>query len=169
MTASAAASPRRDAARTRKQLLDTATRLFARSGYANTSVREIADAAGANMSLVNRYFESKEGLFAACLGRLPRGQEILLDSPEHLLLLAHDPGTERAQQARLEALRAYGDKDRSGGDTSIPPAQLMLAAAIGITLLRLSGLQPLGSARESLPELLHELAGFLMCQRATIR
>ncbi|GAA3163585.1 TetR family transcriptional regulator [Nonomuraea salmonea] len=58
---------RRDAARTRQRLLDAALKRFAHDGYAATTVRDITDDAGVNVALVNRYFQSKEGLFEACL------------------------------------------------------------------------------------------------------
>ena len=58
---------RRDAASTRQLLLDAARRRFARDGYAATTVRDIADDAGVNVALISRYFDSKEGLFEACL------------------------------------------------------------------------------------------------------
>jgi AcrR family transcriptional regulator len=62
-----ATARRRDAAATRRLLLDAARRRFARNGYADTTVREIADEAGVNVALISRYFTSKEGLFEACL------------------------------------------------------------------------------------------------------
>ena len=40
-----------------------AQRHFTRNGYEATKVREVADEAGVNVALVNRYFGSKEGLF----------------------------------------------------------------------------------------------------------
>lgn len=56
-TRSAAASATRDA------IARAARRLFNRQGYAGTSVRQIAAAAGADPALVIRYFGSKERLF----------------------------------------------------------------------------------------------------------
>jgi AcrR family transcriptional regulator len=50
-------------ARTRERLLDTAERLFAERGFAATSVREITEAAEANLGAVNYYFRSKENLY----------------------------------------------------------------------------------------------------------
>ena len=44
------------------RLLDAAEKVFARAGYDGASVREIAEAADANVSLINRYFGGKEGL-----------------------------------------------------------------------------------------------------------
>jgi len=58
---------RRDAAHTRRLLLQAARHRFAVQGYAATTVREIADDAGVNASLISRYFQSKEGLFEECL------------------------------------------------------------------------------------------------------
>ena len=55
---------RRDAAATRSAILEAATRRFAFEGYQSAGVREIAADAGVNAAMVNRYFGSKEGLFA---------------------------------------------------------------------------------------------------------
>src|SRR5258708_525138 len=55
---------RRDAAATRKAILESARLAFARSGYDGAGVREIAKGAGITAMLVNRYFGSKEQLFA---------------------------------------------------------------------------------------------------------
>src|SRR5690348_5267904 len=64
---SASPTRRRDAARTRQALLEAARHRFAGDGYAATTVRDIADDAGVNVALISRYFQSKEGLFEACL------------------------------------------------------------------------------------------------------
>ena len=63
----ALARRRRDAVETRRLLLQAARDRVAVQGYAATTVREIADDAGVNASLISRYFESKEGLFEECL------------------------------------------------------------------------------------------------------
>ncbi|MDI3290599.1 TetR/AcrR family transcriptional regulator [Polyangium sp. 15x6] len=57
----------RDADRTRAALLVAARTLFSTRGFANTGVRDVADLAGVNSSLVGRYFGSKQGLFRAAL------------------------------------------------------------------------------------------------------
>jgi AcrR family transcriptional regulator len=57
----------RDAAATRADLLRAAKRRFAFFGYERTTSRDIAADAGANVSLINRYFGSKEGLYEAVL------------------------------------------------------------------------------------------------------
>ena len=76
-TASAAS---RDAAATRERLMEAAQHRFARDGYRATTVRGIADEAKVNVSLINRYFGSKEGLFEACVARTATELEPL--SPE---------------------------------------------------------------------------------------
>jgi AcrR family transcriptional regulator len=60
---------RRDAAATRSAILEAATRRFAFEGYQGAGVREIAADAGVDAAMVNRYFGSKEGLFAEVFER----------------------------------------------------------------------------------------------------
>jgi len=57
----------RDAVRTRRALLDAAQHVFSLHGYSDASVRAITARAGVNISLVSRYFGSKEGLFEEAL------------------------------------------------------------------------------------------------------
>lgn len=54
---------------TSEVLINSALYLFSRKGYAATSVKEIADHAGANISLVSYYFNGKEGLYRTCMER----------------------------------------------------------------------------------------------------
>jgi len=54
----------RNAAATRQAILDSARWCFSHDGYDQVGVRDIAARAGADPALVNRYFGSKEGLFA---------------------------------------------------------------------------------------------------------
>src|SRR5258708_5758272 len=58
------AKHRRNASATRQAILESALIAFARSGYDGVGVREIAKGAGVTAMLVNRYFGSKERLFA---------------------------------------------------------------------------------------------------------
>jgi AcrR family transcriptional regulator len=62
---SACCAPKgRNAAATREAILNAARRCFAHDAYEQVGVREIAAIAGIDPALVNRYFGSKEGLFA---------------------------------------------------------------------------------------------------------
>jgi AcrR family transcriptional regulator len=174
---------RRDAAATRRDLLQAARRRFADQGYAATTVRQVADDAGVNVSLISRYFSSKEGLFEACLhsaaesfadagpdisglddvvaalsGQVTRslwGQE----PADVLRLLLRTSGDENAERVRVEALSVMGQRlaDVAARQAALHGhdqhadlllrAQLVLATALGIAILRKSpGPQPLGSA-----------------------
>lgn len=54
---------------TKTALLDAAERLFAKEGIAESSLRAITTAAGANLASVNYHFGSKEGLVRAVFAR----------------------------------------------------------------------------------------------------
>jgi AcrR family transcriptional regulator len=125
---------RRDAARTRDALLDAARRRFARDGYAATTVRDIAHDAGVNVALISRYFESKAGLFEACLmaasqamsqsagavstlaeaaeaiGRQSTGTGPDGGPPEALLMFLRSSGDEHAEQSRVRVLRTFAER-----------------------------------------------------------
>lgn len=56
---------RSDGVQSRERLLLTAMRLFAEQGFARTSTREIALAAGTNIASISYYFGDKAGLYRA--------------------------------------------------------------------------------------------------------
>jgi len=62
-------SPRkpRNADKTRRLILETATRVFAERGYAGTPLREILVATGINKRMIYHYFGDKDGLYLAVL------------------------------------------------------------------------------------------------------
>jgi AcrR family transcriptional regulator len=68
---------RRNAAATRDAILASARKAFAQSGYDGAGVREIAAGAGVTAMLVNRYFGSKEQLFAEVLAATAASPTIL--------------------------------------------------------------------------------------------
>jgi len=65
------ASSRRAAAsaETREMILEAAFRTLSQKGYENTSVKDIADAAGVAQGLVHYHFGSKQGLVLAVLAK----------------------------------------------------------------------------------------------------
>lgn len=75
---------RRSSAATREAILLSARKAFACSGYDGAGVREIAEGAGVTAMLVNRYFGSKEGLFAEALAATMATPTIL--APENVKL-----------------------------------------------------------------------------------
>jgi AcrR family transcriptional regulator len=65
-------------AKTREALLTTCLALFAERGFANTSIDEIARAAGVTKGAMYWHFESKDHLFQAILERIrSRWQEVV--------------------------------------------------------------------------------------------
>src|SRR3954468_19099396 len=59
----------------RDRLIHVAKMLFADKGFDGTSVKDLAEAADLNVSLVSYHFGGKEGLYQACLEQF--GQERL--------------------------------------------------------------------------------------------
>jgi AcrR family transcriptional regulator len=122
----------RDAERTRAALLIAARTLFSTRGFANTGVRDVADLAGVNSSLVSRYFGSKQGLFRATL------EEVLDISP----LLHGD-----RRRFGVEMVAAFFDAH----DAPAPLAMMILSAAdpeahaTSVELLQKKALAPLAT------------------------
>ena len=110
------ASPRRgrDAAATREAILEAATRRFATEGYQRAGAREIAADAGVTAVLVNRYFGSKEKLFADVI-------ECALDM-RHLL-----QGQRGDLAHHLAQVMVYGQEDAPGRVST--PLLLLLHSA----------------------------------------
>src|SRR3712207_5428010 len=69
----------RNASATRQAILESALTAFAQSGYDHVGVREIAQGAGVTAMLVNRYFGSKEQLFAEAVDGTFANRGILTD------------------------------------------------------------------------------------------
>ena len=157
------ASPRRrrDAAATREAILEAATHRFATQGYERAGVREIAADAGVTAALVNRYFGSKEGLFAEVIrraldmGHLLQGQRGDLadhlaravvnggdDAPDGvltpLLLLLHSataPGAVKLFRRDLDRTELPLLAEQIGGDDSAVRAVMVMAQLTGFAIM----------------------------------
>lgn len=66
---------RRDGEDSRQRLLMAALKLFADQGFAKTSTRELAEAAGVNIAAISYYFGDKAGLYRAAFLE-PQGQPV---------------------------------------------------------------------------------------------
>lgn len=76
LPADEARGSRADGQASRERLLLSALRLFSERGYAQTSTREIALAAGANVASISYYFGDKAGLYRAVFAaQLPHRRE----------------------------------------------------------------------------------------------
>lgn len=116
---SSAGERRRDAAATRRRLLEAARDLFAERGYEAATVRDIAARAGANQALLFRYFGSKQKLLAEVVaqGGLERLQttppEQLFETALRSMLSQSASG---AADRTLEVyLRSIGRGDEAAG------------------------------------------------------
>ncbi len=71
---------------TKDRILDTAERLFAEKGFAQTSLRDITADAGVNLAAVNYHFQSKDHLIASVferrIGPLNEQRLAMLDQAE---------------------------------------------------------------------------------------
>ncbi len=86
---------RTDGIEARSRLLHAALALFAAKGFAKTSTREIAQAAGANIAAISYYFGDKAGLYAATFTE-PMG-----GSMPDLIALYDAPGLPIAESLRI--------------------------------------------------------------------
>jgi AcrR family transcriptional regulator len=109
-------SRRRHAATTRAAILASARKAFARAGYDGAGVREIASGAGVTAMLVNRYFGSKERLFA----------EVVADTMAAPTILTADFFTSAAPGAYLAAALV---KQTTPGATPLDGFRIMFHSA----------------------------------------
>ncbi len=70
------------AAQRKEQLLDRASELFARHGYARATTAELAKAAGVTEPILYRHFDSKRELFVALIERA--GRRTIANWEQHL-------------------------------------------------------------------------------------
>lgn len=128
----------------RRLIEDAATELFARRGYAATTVEDIVRAAGVTKPMLYRHFESKQEL---CIALLERHREELVAAP--LAVFDPDIGDQRPRldamiEAWLEHARQHPDATRMlfipiTGDPEVERVQRELHArqrATQVALLR---------------------------------
>ncbi len=151
----------RDAAATREAILEAATRRFATQGYERAGVREIAADAGVTAALVNRYFGSKEGLFAEVIeraldmGRLLEGRrEDLADHLARLLVYGREDSSDLVYTPLLLLLRSAAEPgavklfrrdlnrtelpllaEQIGGDDAAVRAVMVMAQLAGFAIM----------------------------------
>jgi AcrR family transcriptional regulator len=106
---------RRDAGATRTRLLEAARELFLGHGYGAIGLREVAAKAGVDVTLVRRYFGSKQRLFTEATDVSDNVEEIrnAADDTVGQQMIARVLGARRDVDAPLFALL------RSSGDPSV--------------------------------------------------
>src|SRR4051812_39471436 len=102
---------------TRATILDAARSAFAESGFAGTTVRGVAAAAGVDAALVHHYFGTKDDLFLAAM-------ELPVD-PRGVIAPAVAGGIDGAGERLLRAfLSLWGDPQTSPGPVGAVPSAL---------------------------------------------
>jgi AcrR family transcriptional regulator len=156
-----------DAAASRQALLQAAAELFDERGFERATIREIGERAGVDPALIARYFGGKEGLYLAALSDPESTRAITCSAGEPSIavrdmlrrwdergstpfrraLMSQDSTPEVREQVgamlegrllgpMVEELRARGHDD------AVLRAQVALALATGVELLRENGLLP---------------------------
>ena len=163
LTSETAKPRRRDAAATRAAILASARRAFAQAGYDGAGVREIASGAGVTAMLVNRYFGSKEQLFAEVVAQTMADPVILTDdfvlaptgeaiarrlvglsavdqTPlDGFLVMFHSASSQRAAQISREQIEAIHQRAMTsalGGPHAAERAAVILAIVAGVQVVR---------------------------------
>jgi AcrR family transcriptional regulator len=178
---------RRDAAATREAILASARRSFAQAGYDGAGVREIAAGAGVTAMLINRYFGSKEQLFAEVLAATSASPTILAkgnltsadlgttfatalvditrtaDTPlEGFLIMLNSASSKRAAEigrASIEKGHHRTLTDLLGGELAPQRAALILSLISGFQVMRqMMGLSALAEAEAEPADLVKLLA-----------
>lgn len=83
-------TPRADGSTTRLHILETAGRLFAAQGFAETTSKEICTRAGTNMAAINYHFGGRDGLYECVLVEAHK-QLVSLDELMELAGASTDP------------------------------------------------------------------------------
>lgn len=170
-----AGARRRNAAATRQAILASARRAFARAGYDGVGVREIAGGAGVTAMLINRYFGSKERLFATVVAETMATPRILtreiITSPtagadlaaalveqtkagaiplDGFLIMLHSASSRRAARITRKQTENYHQKVMTAalsGDLAPQRAALVLSLIAGFQVMRqMIGLTALAKA-----------------------
>jgi AcrR family transcriptional regulator len=153
---------RRDAQATRAAILEAAKAQFARLGYDRAGLRDIAAEAGADVSLIKRYFGGKEALFTEALKASFRSDrlrewnratfahdmatmmadnapadEARTESFQFLLRAATSPTTAPLLNLAIQERFLHPIRDWLGGDDAQPRARVLAAVFIGFLVERL--------------------------------
>jgi AcrR family transcriptional regulator len=175
MTEPSKPTRKRNATATRDAILASAHERFVRFGYDGVGVREIANGAGVTAMLVNRYFGSKEQLFAEVMNRDLQAPTILtaetLASPtlgqdmatmlvaitakdatalDGFQMMLRSAASERAAELARDAIEGNHHRKLTGalqGEFAAERSALILSIVAGVQMMRqMIGIETLAKA-----------------------
>ena len=125
-----AAREARRARSTRQHVLDTALALFRRQGFARTTMRDIADAAGLSLGAAYHYFPSKDALVMAYYEWMQAEHERLVDDQRGRRTLTSNRGSPHSSRPSSSCSAAIERSSaRSSGISAIRPIRCQCSAA----------------------------------------
>lgn len=113
-------NPKGDPAATKERILDSALDIFARKGYHDTRMDEIADESGTSKGSIYFHFPNKERLFLALVDQFAN----LLERRVNDAIEQEKEGIARVRVALQTCLDTFGRYRR--------PAKLLLVQAVGL-------------------------------------
>lgn len=151
----------RDATATREAILRSATEAFSRLGYDGAGVRAIAEEAGVTAMMVNRYFGSKEALFAEVVDASFAPRTVVSDEAVSLsrdiaeslvartgaeadelspfLLMLRSAANPRSAEMARESIERHVERHLAGlltGERTRQRSALALSLILGVWLMR---------------------------------
>jgi AcrR family transcriptional regulator len=129
------ATPRLPAAERRRQLLDVALEMFAARGYHETSMNDVAEAAGVTKPVLYQHFASKRALYEELVEELGRRLETAI---VEAVAQAHGPRQQVEEGFRAYFRWAIGHRDafrvlfsdRTRTDRALAPAAARVEATV---------------------------------------
>ncbi|MEL6687807.1 MAG: TetR family transcriptional regulator [Pseudomonadota bacterium] len=157
----------RDRAATERRLKDAAVLIWSKKGFDGASVKTVSEAAGVNVSLINRYFGGKDGLLLTLVkdtierkqeGRLPYpAQDSLRAEVLHYLRFRYE--ADRADEGLIRVIISKIIVDQSFREAAL---ESLTYAADQNFMGRLKALQTSGKIRETADlEMLFRQVGFI--------
>ena len=121
--------------RRRREIVDAASRIFARYGYGGGSLRQIADDVGVTPAALARHFENKYGLLQAVLVHWEEEVDHTFDGAHGLEYFRVLPGPDGRPHDRARAHRAAADSLHRGHRSAAPGAELAVQRYARVTNL----------------------------------
>lgn len=133
---------------TKAKIIEAAGRLFAERGFADTTSKEICEAAGVNVTAVNYHFCSREGVYLAVI----KAMHNYLASPDSLLRLDESDLTPKEKLGRIVDSLVAVILSGATWQTRLWAREIISPSAITTDYLRHHGMPLLTTVKKVLAE-----------------